>query len=81
MQIYITFILLISSGALNGDLEKVWSLAEFVELFYPHFPHGCVFIMYFVSQQRGEDYFYVTYISCALSLNKCANRKWAKTHF
>jgi hypothetical protein len=45
MQIDIIFVLLISSGALSGGLEKVWSLAEFVYYIYLHFPHGCVFIM------------------------------------
>jgi hypothetical protein len=54
MQIYIIFVLLISSGALSDGLVKVWSLAEFVDYIYLQFPHGCVFIMNFVLQQRGE---------------------------
>jgi hypothetical protein len=55
MQTSIIFILLLSSGAVSGGLEKVLRLAEFIAHFYQRFPHCCIFIIDSRAQQQGED--------------------------
>jgi len=45
MQIYIIVVLLLYSGAVSGDLEKVLRLAEFIADIYQQFPHSCIFIL------------------------------------
>jgi hypothetical protein len=45
MQIYIIVVLLLSSGAVSGGLEKVLRLAEFIADIYQQFPHSCIFII------------------------------------
>jgi len=55
MPIYIIVVLLLSSGALSGGLEKVLRLAEFVADIHPQFPHSCIFIINPEAQQQGED--------------------------
>jgi hypothetical protein len=55
MQIYISVVLLLSSGAVSGGLEKVLRLAEFIADIYQQFPHSCVFIITSEAQQQGED--------------------------
>jgi hypothetical protein len=55
MQIYIIVVLLLSSGAVSGGLEKVMRLTEFVADIYRQFPHRCIFIINSEAQQQGED--------------------------
>jgi len=55
MQTYIIFVLLLSSGAVNGGLEKVLRMAEFIADIYQQFPHSCIFIINPEAQQQGED--------------------------
>jgi hypothetical protein len=55
MQIYIIVVLLLSSGAVNGGLEKVLRLAEFIADIYQQFPHSCIFIINSGEKQQGED--------------------------
>ena len=55
MQICIIVVLLLSSGAVSGGLEKVMRLAEFIADIYQQFPHSCVFIITPETQQQGED--------------------------
>jgi len=55
MQIYIVFVLLMSSGAVSGGLEKVLRLAQFIADIYQQFPHSCIFIINPEAQQQGED--------------------------
>jgi len=55
MQIYISVVLLLSSGAVSGDLEKVLRQAEFIADIYQQFPHSCIFIITPEAQQQGED--------------------------
>ena len=55
MQIYINIVLLLSSGAVSGGLEKVMRLAEFIADIYQQFPHSCIFITNPGAQQQGED--------------------------
>jgi len=53
MRIHISFVLLLSSGALSGGLEKVLRQAEFIADIYQHFPHCCIYIIHCESQQQG----------------------------
>jgi len=55
MQIYIIIVLLLSSGAASGDLDKVLRKAEFIVDIYRQFPHSCIFIINPAAQQQGED--------------------------
>jgi len=55
MQIYVIIVLILSSGAISGDLEKVLRLAEFIAHIYHQFPHSCIFIINPEAQQQGED--------------------------
>jgi hypothetical protein len=55
MQIYIFVVLLLYSGVVRGDLEKVLRLAEFIADIYQQFPHSCIFIINCEAQQEGED--------------------------
>jgi hypothetical protein len=55
MQIYITVVLLLYSGAVSGGLEKVLKLAQFIADIYQQFPHSCIFIINSEAQQQGED--------------------------
>ena len=55
MQIYIFVVLLLYSGVVRGDLEKVLRLAEFIADIYQQFPHSCIFIINSEVQQQGED--------------------------
>ena len=55
MQTYIIVVLLLSSGAASGGLEKVLRMAEFIADIYRQFPHICIFIIIPEAQQQGED--------------------------
>jgi hypothetical protein len=55
MHIYTIVVLLLSSGAVSGSLEKVLRLAEFIADIYQQFPHSCIFIITPEVQQQGED--------------------------
>ena len=55
MQIYIIVLLLLSSGAVSGGLEKVLRLSQFIADIYQQFPHSCIFIINCEAQQQGED--------------------------
>jgi len=55
MQIYVTVLLLLYSGAVSGGLEKVLRLAEFIADIYQQFPHSCILIINPEAQQQGED--------------------------
>jgi hypothetical protein len=55
MQIYIFVVLLLSSGAVSGGLEKVLRQAEFIADIYQQFPHSCIFIITSEAQQQGEE--------------------------
>jgi hypothetical protein len=55
MQTYIIVVLLFSSGAASGGLEKVLRIAEFIADIYRQFPHSCIFITNPEAQQQGED--------------------------
>jgi len=55
MQIYIIVVLLLSSGAVSGGLEKVLRLAQFIADIYQQFPHSCIFIINPAAQQQGGD--------------------------
>ena len=55
MQTYIIIVLLWSSGAVSGGLEKVLRKAEFIADIYRQFPHICIFIIIPEAQQQGED--------------------------
>jgi hypothetical protein len=57
MQIYITVVLLLSSGAVSGGLGKVLRKAEFIADIYQQFPHSCVFIIVSEAQQQSENQF------------------------
>jgi hypothetical protein len=70
MQIYIIFVLLLSSGAVSDGLGKVKRQAEFIADIYHQFPHSCIFIIVSEAQQQGENQFYIIYISCLLLLNR-----------
>jgi hypothetical protein len=54
-QIFIIFVLLISSCAVSGGLAKVWRKAEFIADIYQQFPHSCIFIINSELQKQGED--------------------------
>jgi heme/copper-type cytochrome/quinol oxidase subunit 3 len=54
MQIYITLVLLFSSGAVSGAVHKVLRQAEFIADIYRQFTHGCIFIINCEAQQQGE---------------------------
>ena len=56
MQIYITVVLLLSSGAVSGGLEKVFRLAEFIADIYRQFPHSCIFIINPEAQQQCKGW-------------------------
>ena len=70
MQIYIIVLLLLSSGAVSGGLEKVLGLAEFIADIYQQFPHSCIFIINCEAQQQGEDWFYIIYSSCMIVVSR-----------
>jgi hypothetical protein len=55
MQIYIIFVLLISSGTVGGGVESVWRQAEFIVDIYQQFPHSCIFIKNSELRQQGEN--------------------------
>jgi len=55
MQIDIIVVLLLSSSAVSGGLEKVLRLTEFIADIYQQFPHSCIFIITSEAQQQGED--------------------------
>jgi hypothetical protein len=54
MQIYVTLMLLLSSGAVNGGLEKMLRQAEFIADIYRQLPQGCIFIINPETQQQSE---------------------------
>jgi hypothetical protein len=54
MQIYVTVVLLLHSGAVSAGLEDVLRLAEFIADIYRQFPHGCIFIINPETQQQSE---------------------------
>jgi len=70
MQTYIIVVLLLSSGAVSGDLEKLLNIAEFIADIYRQFPHSCIFIINPVAQQQGGDKFYIIYSSCGFVANR-----------
>ena len=70
MQIYVIVVLLLFSGAVSCDLEKVLRQAEFIADIYQQFPHRCIFIITCEAQQQGEDLFYIIYSSCELVVNR-----------
>jgi hypothetical protein len=53
-QIYISFVLLFSSGAVTAGLEDVLRQEEFMADIYQQFPHSCIFILNPEEQQQGE---------------------------
>jgi hypothetical protein len=55
MQIHIIVVLLLSSGAVKGGLQKVLRQAEFIADIYQQFPHCCIFIINDEEQQQCED--------------------------
>jgi hypothetical protein len=55
MQVYIIVVLLLSSGAVSGGLEKVLRQAQFIADIYRQFPHGCIFVINSEAQQQGES--------------------------
>ena len=55
MQIFIIFVLLLSSGAVSAVLEKVLRQAEFIADIYQQVPHSCIFIINTEARQQGED--------------------------
>jgi hypothetical protein len=70
MQIYIIVVLLLSSGAVSGGLEKVLRQAKFIADISQQFPHSCTFIIVSEAQQQGENQFYIIYISCVFLLKR-----------
>jgi hypothetical protein len=54
MANYSIFVLLLSSGAVSGGLEEVWSPADFIVDIYQQFPQCCFFIIDSETQQQGE---------------------------
>jgi len=70
MQTYIIVVLLLSSGAVSGGLEKVLRMAEFIADIYRQFPHICIFIIIPEAQQQGEDWFCIIYSSCVFVVNR-----------
>ena len=70
MQIYITVVLLLFSGAVSAGLEKVLRQAEFIADIYQQFPHSCNFIICSEAQQQGKEKFYIIYISCVFVVNR-----------
>ena len=67
MQIYIVVVLLLlSSGAVSGGLEKVLRLAQFIADIYQQFPHSCIFIINCEAQQQVADPFYIIKLICVL---------------
>jgi len=70
MKIYIVVVLLLSSSAVSGGLEKVLGLSQFIADIYQQFPHSCVFIINCEAQQQGEVWFYIIYSSCVLVVNR-----------
>ena len=70
MQIYTIVVLLLSSGAVSGGLEKVLRLSQFIADIYQQFPHSCIFIINPEAQQQGEDWFYIIYSSCVIVVNR-----------
>jgi hypothetical protein len=54
MQIYVTLMLLLSSGAVNCSLERALRQAEFIADIYRQFPQGCIFIVNPETQQQSE---------------------------
>jgi hypothetical protein len=55
MKIYFIFVVLLSSGAVSGSLEKVLRLAQFISDIYQQFPYSCIFIINPEAQQQSED--------------------------
>jgi hypothetical protein len=70
MQINITVVLLLYSGAVSCGVEKVLRLAQFITDIYQQFPHSCIFIINPEAQQQGEDWFCIIYNSCVLVVNR-----------
>jgi len=70
MQIYIIVVLLLSSGAASGGLEKMLRKAEFIADIYRQFPHSCIFIINPEAEQQGEDKFCIIYSSCVFVVNR-----------
>ena len=55
MQTSVILMLLFSSGAVSGGLEKVLRLAEIIADIYQQFPHSFIFIITTEAQQQGKD--------------------------
>ena len=75
MQIYIIVVLLLSSCAVSGSLEKVLRQAEFIADIYQQFPHSCIFIINPEEQQQGEDSFYIIYSSFMIVVHRIVMTK------
>jgi len=70
MQTYIIVVLLLSSRAVSGGLEKLLRIAEFIADIYRQFPHSCIFIISPEAQQQGEYRFCIIYSSCVFVANR-----------
>jgi hypothetical protein len=70
MQTSIIFMLLLSSGAVSVDLEKVLRISEFITDIYQQIPHSCIFIINLETQQQGKNEFYIIYSSCVFVVNR-----------
>jgi len=70
MQICFIVVLLFSSGAVSGGLQKILRQAEFIADIYKQFPHSCIFIINCEAQQQGEDTFCIIYSSCVYVVNR-----------
>jgi aromatic ring-opening dioxygenase catalytic subunit (LigB family) len=55
MQICVIVVLLLSSGAVSGGLDRVMRQAEFIADVYRQFSHSCIVIINCEAQQQGED--------------------------
>jgi hypothetical protein len=55
IQIYIIVALLLCSGAVSGDLQKVLRLAKFIADIYQQFPQSRIFIITSEAKQQDEN--------------------------
>ena len=69
-HIYVIVVLLLSSGAVSGGLEKVLILWQFIADIYQQFPHSCIFIINCKAQHQGEDRLYIIHCSCVLVVKR-----------
>jgi hypothetical protein len=82
MQIYITVVLLLYSGAVSGGLEKVLRRAEFITDIYQQFPHSCIFIINPEAKQQGKDTFCIILAVVCVVVNRNVLREsWNAIYF